>query len=69
MFLFFRFLSHKKLFGIIEKGVRLAGLHTISTLEIRAIYPKHKTDIGIRKEHKRLSIDLFYATYYLKEVI
>ena len=42
-------------------------LHTISTLEIRAIYPKHETDIGIRKGHKRLSIDWYYATYYLKE--
>ena len=41
-------------------------LHTISTLEIRAIYPKHKTDIGIRKEHKRLSIDWYYATYVIK---
>ena len=41
-------------------------LHTISTLEIRAIYPKHETDIGIRKGHKRLSKDWYYATYMIK---
>ena len=41
-------------------------LHTISTLEIRAIYPKHETDIGIRKGHKRHSIDWYYATYMIK---